>query len=273
MVFCVEETSTSAKWVELARKHLKGAPVGGGTNAYFAELNRGRPAMGSMDFAAYSMNPQVHAFDDASVMENLAGQADTVRTARQFLGGGCGVVVSPVTLKPRFNPQAKVQQPGAKVDARQSSLFAAAWTVGSLSALLGSSDSLTYYETHGPAGLLAGDRVFPVFHAFASLAGYAEVAPYVASDAQAIAVLGLARKGGAPASRLVLANLTDAVQRVRLGGVVAEGWRVRILDAETETEATKKPETFLAGYDWEFRGGRRELSLLPYAMAVLTQVG
>ena len=32
----------------------------------------------------YSFNPQVHAFDDLSVMETLEAQAATVKTARGF---------------------------------------------------------------------------------------------------------------------------------------------------------------------------------------------
>src|SRR4030095_8796661 len=98
---------------------------GGGTNAYFTELNRGRPSPEGLDFAAYSINPQVHAFDNASLVENLEAQAGTVESARQFLGS-LPLAVGPVTLRPRFNPNATgataAPPPGAlsfEVDERQ----------------------------------------------------------------------------------------------------------------------------------------------------------
>jgi hypothetical protein len=282
MVFVASEPVTNRKWVDLARRHLKGAPVGAGTNQYFTELNRERPDMSALDFAAYSVNPQVHAFDNMSVMENLSPQADTVRTARTFVGSDKALAVSPVTLKPRFNPQAKVQpvpKPGelpARVDPRQKTLFAAAWTLGSLRYLAGGVNSVTYYETHGWAGVLDKDAAYPAYHVFASVAGWNEVAgPLANSDPSAVAAMLVLRQQRRQ-RRLLLANLTDAVQRVRLGlgGLNAAGWRVRILDSETEGEAMKRPEAFLAGYDWDIRGpgSRKEISLLPYATAILTEI-
>ncbi len=228
------------------------------------------------------MNPQVHAFDNMSVMENLSPQMDTVRTARTFVGADKALAVSPVTLKPRFNPQAKVQpqtKPGelpARVDPRQKTLFAAAWTLGSLRYLAGGVNSVTYYETHGWAGVMDRDIVHPAYHVFASVAGWNEVAgPLANSDPSAVAAM-LVLQQQRRRRRLLLANLTDTVQRIRLGlgALNAAGWRVRILDSETEREAMKRPDSFLAGYDWDIRGpgSRKEISLLPYATAVLTEI-
>ena len=74
--------SSSPDLVELARPILYSydahAPVGGGTNGYFTDLNRERPDTSAMDFVAYSLNPQVHAFDNDSLMETPAAQAVTV---------------------------------------------------------------------------------------------------------------------------------------------------------------------------------------------------
>jgi hypothetical protein len=75
------------------------------------------------------------------------------------------VAVTPVTLKRRYNPDATGEQPATppgelpwNVDARQPSLFAAAWTLGSLAYLAGSGAArLTYYETTGMRGVLLGD--------------------------------------------------------------------------------------------------------------------
>jgi hypothetical protein len=65
----------------------------------------------AIDLAAYSINPQVHAFDNLTLVENLEPQADTLATARTFLGGK-PVAVSPVTLRPRFNPLPAGPYPG-----------------------------------------------------------------------------------------------------------------------------------------------------------------
>ena len=52
-----------------------------------------------------SLNPQVHAFDNASLVETLEAQKWTVESARKFVGG-LPISVSPITLRPRFNPNA-----------------------------------------------------------------------------------------------------------------------------------------------------------------------
>ena len=70
----------------LARSALPAdTSVGGGTRANFTELNRLRPAPGELDAATYAINPQVHAFDEASILETPATVALTVRDARTFL--------------------------------------------------------------------------------------------------------------------------------------------------------------------------------------------
>ena len=137
------------------------------------------------------MNPQVHMADDRSVIEAIDAQGDTVRTARSFMTGR-PIIVSTVTLKPPFN-QAAIEEevqpaPGElppEVDVRQPSLFAAAWTVGSIRSLASAgAASITYYETVGWRGLLESEggpalperfhslpgMVFPVYHVFRWLA-------------------------------------------------------------------------------------------------------
>src|SRR3979411_1443518 len=83
--------ATPGKFVRLARQRLKGAvggaPFIGGTNQFFAELNRDPPEVEAMDGVVYSINPQVHAADDESLVENLEAQAATVESARAFQVG------------------------------------------------------------------------------------------------------------------------------------------------------------------------------------------
>lgn len=255
-VFPREEPATSQRWVEMGRKHLpKGAKIGAGTIQNFAELNRGRPDPALVDFLTFPVNPQVHAFDDMSILENTGGQGDALRTAQQF-SGGKPVAVSPVTLRAN----------GA-VDPRQSSLLAAAWTVASLEQLSAAS-SVTYFETHGPAGSMEGGRVFPMFHVFASLAAYSTMES-AASGAEGISAFVL--RNGTGGTRLVIANLTNEVRLVDFRAVKsAKGFRVQLLDAESVEQFSRNPVGFQTGSAWNLMGSRNEIALLPYGVAVLT---
>ena len=67
------------------RAPYPGATFVGGTEMYFAELNRVRPEHGLTGTAiCYSISPQIHAFTDIDVVENLDAQAETVRSARSW---------------------------------------------------------------------------------------------------------------------------------------------------------------------------------------------
>jgi len=180
-----------------------------GTNAYFAELNRNRPTGTNWDAACFSVNPQVHAFDDLSVMENTAAQADVVRSARRFLNGK-PVVVSPVTLRPRSNPDATAATEAPPPDPRQKQQFCAAWTVASLKSLAeAGAASVTYFETRGAAGVLDDAAAYPVYGVFEAVGEFVggETARCVSSDGKRVIALLLA--SGAR-RRMLLANLTDA---------------------------------------------------------------
>lgn len=156
------------------REALPEAKTGGGTDAYFAEFNRNTILHGISDFVSFSINPQVHASDNLSLIENMSAQADAVKTA-QHLVPGKPVHVSPVTLKPRFNPDATSGTTSTipLTDNRQSTAFAAAWTLGSLKYLSEAGvASVTYYEATGPRGILAGSDVFPVGRLLTFIVGW-----------------------------------------------------------------------------------------------------
>src|SRR5262249_52109497 len=156
--------STSARWVLLARQALgdydPAARFGAGPNSNFTELNREHPPLKVLDLVSYPINPQVHAFDNLSLVENLEAQAWTVESARA-IAGDPPLVVSRVTLRQRFNPEATGPEaeppPGelpAAVDPRQMSLFGAVWTLGSVKYVVKSGvAATTYYETTGWRGV------------------------------------------------------------------------------------------------------------------------
>ena len=96
LVFHTNELATDPGWVTLARERLRGqapsALFAGGTNANFCELNRFRPAGSPQDGIVYSINPQIHAFDELSLAENIAAQGrDGANRARlrRWASGDC----------------------------------------------------------------------------------------------------------------------------------------------------------------------------------------
>ncbi len=295
LVFHRQEKSTAANWLELARKHLAahapGAKIVAGTDAYFTELNRGRPPLAAADCVTYSINPQVHAFDNLSLVETLEMQAASLHSARKFCGS-LPIFVSPVTLRPRFNPDATaaagpagpLRELPAAVDARQPSLFAAAWTVGSLKYLAeGGAASVTYYETVGWRGVMesaAGSPLpekfpsqagsaFPIYHVLAAAADFrgGRVSSVRSSRKLEVEAVLLRRQGR---QRLMIANLTDQPRVVRLvGGNFGTGVRVRMLDEFSAAAAAERPGEFWSqrGSMRETDGGALQIGLLPYAIA------
>jgi hypothetical protein len=231
LVFHRNEKVTPSRWVALARS-LLGDRAMGGTNQFFAELNRNRPEDRGAG-ACFSVNPQVHAFDNLSLVENLEAQAHVVQSARMFLGQG-PIVVSPVTLLPRFNPEASSQsarpaEPPA--DPRQRQPFCAAWTAGSLKYLAeAGAASVTYYEVAGPRGLLEQGVPFPVYALFEALAPFAGGQCVPVESSAPLRVLGFAvRKQGR--SRVLLVNLSGRVERTT-GWLARElgPWEVAVID-------------------------------------------
>jgi hypothetical protein len=104
----------------------------GGGSRYFADVNRKPPAAGVI---AYPIHPQVHSTDDLSIVENLQGQGDTVRTARAFAPDAL-IEVGQITFH---------RTPAERPDPRELTPLGAAWTLASIKQLAeAGADSLTY---------------------------------------------------------------------------------------------------------------------------------
>lgn len=281
LIFHVDESSTSEQWLQFASQLLPGIAVVGGTNAYFAELNRQRP--GIRFPVAFSINPQVHAFDDLSLIENLEAQPETILSAREFTP--FDLYISPITLRPRSNPNATTLaiEPSDRipfsVDARQRILFGAAWTVGSLARLLplAGIKSLTYYETIGWKGLMESEQgnsmpdqfdsrpseIFAVYHVFHALAGATALFPVTNPVPQKIAAVGFRKNGS---MHVLLANLEPDPSTVKLR-LPATGVAVQIL-SDDNLDASRKgklptPEMV------SVLGGKAVFRLPSYSVAIL----
>ena len=206
-----------------------------GTNTFFAELNRNRPQGDGWDAACFSVNPQVHAFDDESVMQNAAAQFGAVRSALRFLGGR-PLVVSPVTLRPRFSLVASGVEKPLEPDPRQRMPLCAAWTVASLKGLAeAGTSSVTYFETHGAGGVLDGEQRYPVFHVFEALSEFAGASVLECESSDDSRVAGLALDAGGR-RRMLIANLTSEPCRTAVEGnaetLILEAYAVTHINPE-----------------------------------------
>lgn len=239
--------NTTPKMVKSLRQKLKNIDkkvlVGGGTEAWFAELNRNRPPIDLVDFIFWSVTPQVHALDSSSLIENLAAQKVVVDSAFQF-AKNIPLVVGPITLKMRFNPNATSPQkqnqpkelPPPHTDPRQWGLFAAVWTLISIKYLSkGRAFSGTYYELVGPRGIIyrkapfeqpgfdgKQKRIFyPVFQVFKELCPKQGAKLYEATSDSPLSVDAIALESG-QGLMLYVANLVSENQRIEIRNVSGE---------------------------------------------------
>ncbi len=288
---------TSEGWFSLARQILKNDPsggqIGGGTNSYFTDMNRNRPSFSLLDRVAYSTNPQVHAFDNLSIIETLETLLEMIASTRQ-MSGALPISISPITLKPRFNPDATelarelaAGELPETVDVRQMSLFGAVWTLGCLKMLAESAlDSVTFFETSGWRGVMEVEggsslpevfhslpgAVFPMYHVFADVGEFVGGDVIPTQTNQPLHVTGLAlRKDGR--TRYLLANLSASLQRVMLKGL-SEQVSIRQMDETNAEQAMSAPEAFRSqsGQSTPTHQGELEIELRPYAVARIDSV-
>jgi hypothetical protein len=294
LAFSEHELVTSPAVVASVREAVgAAAPVFGGTNLYFAELNRDRPHPGSADGFSFSANPQVHASDDRSLTETPGSFLDMLRSARGFLGDR-PIVVSPVTLLPRFNADA----PGAgtlgltepPADSRQASLVCASFTALAAKFLAaGGAAAVTMFETTGDRGVVArsvdsarptrlgavevpAGAAFPVCHVLSVWGRWSGRRLARVRSSEPSSVDGAACLIG-ERLEVLLANATAEAAEVELEapwlGPVATG-SVRRLDAPS-VEAGWSSGAISRGFSdpEEIRGGQVALQLAPYGLALV----
>lgn len=173
MCFDLIEPSNSQayteKAVQLVKKYLGSkVMIGSGTDYYFTELNRFRPALVSVDFLYFSVQPQVHAFDDHSILETPVVFENIGRSAASFAQNR-PIHITPITLKARLNPNAtdsgaKIINSNSRIDSRQQSELPALWLLASLKYMAVSGiTQITAFQTVGPEGILDSQLKFPVY--------------------------------------------------------------------------------------------------------------
>ena len=149
----------------LIKKAYPSIQVGYGTDAYFTELNRNRLVDAPFDFVSFSCNPQVHAVDTRTILENPESLPDMLETIRSFTDKP--IIISPVTFRMRRKTDITNMQADA-ADYRQKQWFGAGWTLLCLY-FAGGADSILFYQTNGDKGVLDKVNQSPLFKLLAGL--------------------------------------------------------------------------------------------------------
>ena len=215
----LDETAAtpSSNSVSAVSQAIRDSSLGGmaitGTNANFTELNRNAPEPGPYEGLCFSINPQVHAFDDLSLIETLEMQG-VISGNAQRVGRGSKAILSPVTLTQRFNAVAASKGDAfsysEEADPRQKTMFGAVWTAGSiLHAALGEAHSATYYKTRGPTAVMesteSGETIlFPMYSIFEYLSNLKDAQVKRLKSSDPLSVEAWAIKRGFDTSYLLI---------------------------------------------------------------------
>jgi len=238
-IFSSKDKTTPAEFIKAGEESgTSGVEITGGTDLYFTELNRNPDCVKFVDGVNFSINPQVHSFDDRTLIQNTATQK-TIGVNAAKIAGGKRISAGPITLRPRYNPNATEPEKDvsntplpSSVDARQRTWFAEAWTAMSLRSIAESNavSKVTYFETLGWRGikeLSSGSKdpinfqslpseAFPVWRFFASLKGFSHILATNSNNPETVDCL-LLKSGGA--LKVVLVNFSTIEQEVQFSGI------------------------------------------------------
>ena len=238
-IFSASEKTTPIGFIQAAEELLGDkSKIIGGTDLYFTELNRNQGSVDFVDQVNFSINPQVHSFDDRTLIQNTASQK-AIATNAHRIAKGKKVSIGPITLRPRYNPNAT--QPNkdlsntalpSSVDARQRTWFAEGWTAMSIRSIAESESisTLTYFETLGWRGIRelstgsedalnfaskAGEE-FPVWRLFKNLKGFTHARPTASSLPELVDCLIIT---SAEKTEAILVNFSTIEQEVKFSGI------------------------------------------------------
>jgi len=219
-------TTSGASAVDALRTQLgaviDGLEIGGGSRAGYAELAAAEVPFPSLDTVAFSVTPQIHATDAASIIENLA-TLPTLLHSGEILGGGRPLDVL-CSFRPRFDaysdPVERRVGPG-RFDDRLAAGLGAAWLIGTLAGVLGApARRVTILEASGRAGAIASSELDDILDAVLSMRAGRVLQ---VETTGACAALAVRSDEGA---RVIVANLSDRAATVRLA--LPGGWNARV---------------------------------------------
>jgi D-apionolactonase len=202
-------TSTQhLKAILTLREKLPDVKFGAGTEGDFKEVNRNRFDATGIDFISYSANPQVHAVDDRTLIENIDGLRETGKSAA-LLFNGQAIHITPITLQSR-----SVRKP----DPRQKTDLAALWTLGALRATSeGKVSSITLFETFGDSGIVSPDgEPFPVYFMLERVLRFRNHEIVILTNSEPLLIDAMLFTDDS-STTLMIANYTDDLQTVKYG--------------------------------------------------------
>ena len=267
------------------RGAFPGIPLGGGSLAYFTELNRKPPPFDKLDFICHGTCAIVHAADDRSVIETIESLPYMIKSGRALFGakayrvgpGAIGTRTSPFGADPTPNP-AGGRVTMTRRDPRERGLLGAAWCLGYAARMAeGGVDSVILGAAAGDHGLVhhAGggsvpwyddhNGVYPAFHVMGALYA-ASGLPRIQSEVSRPREVQALAFAGPDGDELWLANLMGAPRQVILAGANVAGARVVMLDDEAFKRCAAGPAGFEAG---ERPLAGAALTLAPYGVARL----
>jgi D-apionolactonase len=201
-------TEQLIKEIVRSRDKLPNADFGVGTAGDFKELNRSRIDATGLDFVSYSANPQVHAVDDRTLIENIDGLRETGLSAA-LLYPNQQIQICPLRLQDR-----SIKKP----DPRQKADFAALWTFGALRAISeGNIASVTLFETTGDNGLLSNEsNPYPVYFILEKVSRFRNHEMVLLNNSEPLLIDAMLFTSDS-STTLMIANYTDDLQTVRYG--------------------------------------------------------
>jgi hypothetical protein len=238
-IFSASDKTTPLGFIQSAEELLGDkSKIIGGTDLYFTELNRNQSAVDVVDQVNFSINPQVHSFDDRTLIQNTATQKTIAKNAHR-IAKGKKVSIGPITLRPRYNPNATEPDKDvsntplpSSVDARQRTWFAEGWAAMSIRSLTESASisAVTYFETLGWRGireLSTGSKDplnfasktsedFPVWRLFKNLKGFTHARPTASSLPELVDCL-IVTSG--QKAKVILVNFSTIEQEVKFSGI------------------------------------------------------
>jgi len=238
-LFSSQDKITPGDFIKVAKEVLADdSKIAAGTDLYFTELNRNPDCANLVEQINFSINPQVHSFDDRTLIQNTATQK-TMGTNAALIAPGKRISIGPISLRPRYNPNA--MQPDkdlsntplpSSVDARQLTWFTEAWTAMSLRSIAESNaiSAITYFETLGWRGIKefskgskdldnfksSPDEKFPVWRFFASLQGFTHILATHTTNPETVDCLLLKSE---ESLKVILVNFSTINQEVRFSGI------------------------------------------------------
>lgn len=263
---------TLADIIAAARARFPGWRIGGGMPTFFTEFNRNPPPP-TVDFVAHGTAANIHAADDASIIETLETLPHVMRSVRRLAPGkpyrlgpsSIGMRDNPYGATPAANPDG-VRIPMARRDPRHAALFGAAWTLAyAAKAIDEGVEALTLGHIAGDFGVAERSHemlsLYPLYHILRRLAHAAGTEAIRVDVGSPCAAIGWRTPDG---PEMLIANLSgESVETA----APADLRRAVTLDSSSALEARASP-TFL---DRLRPLPSRTLRLGPFAVARLVR--